>query len=108
MSVPDTQRLLAELLLDPEARAAWSADPRGYARARLTDQAEIDMVANLDPRGLTAMAASLAEKEARWRHFHDLGHKVMARRRADRNRQEGHTPEARHTHPPTHTEPARS
>lgn len=98
MGIVDSQRVLVEILLNEDARRAWAAAPHAYAAARLEHDSEIEMVAGLDPRGLSAAAASLVEKEAMWNHFHDLGHRVMARRRADQARLSGHDENHDHSH----------
>lgn len=98
MSIADSQRVLVEILLDEDARRSWAAAPQAYAAARLEHDAEIEMVAGLDPRGIAAAASSLVEKEAKWNHFHDLGHKVMARRRADHVRLSGQNGNHDHGH----------
>jgi len=68
-----TQRVLADLVLDDEARRLWERDPMAFAAARL-QPAEAAMIAGLDPRGLEAMSRSHEAKKARFDHLHALHH----------------------------------
>lgn len=101
--VPAAQRVVADLLLDAGARRQWEADPAGFASSRLRDARAIAMIAGLDPVGIAAAAASVADKHERWSHFHDLGHARMDRIRAAEGAGPGHHDHSRdHGHDHSH------
>jgi len=85
-----TQRVVADLLLDPEARQAWDHDPHGFASARLAGTDEAAMVARLQPAGIEAAALSHVVKKARFDHLHRLHHAHEDRQNARRAEAAGH------------------
>jgi len=106
--VVGAQRAVAELVLDPEARAAWRADPAGWASGLDPDVAA--MIARLDPAGLEAMAASHAVKKDRFDELHKRHHDyedAKAARRAAHDHDHGHDHphDHDHGHPHDHGSP---
>jgi hypothetical protein len=73
IDVVAAQQVLADLVLDDDARNEWESDPTAYARSRL-GPAEAAMIAGLDPVGIRAMAQSHAVKKERFDFLHQVHH----------------------------------
>lgn len=100
-----TQRVVADLLLDPEARRAWEDDPHGFASARLTGADDAAMVARLQPAGIEAAALSHVVKKARFDHLHRLHHEHEDRQNARRAELDGPGHDHDHDHGGGHDHP---
>jgi len=115
------QRGVVELVTDDAARAAWTADPEGFAAARLSGPAA-KVLAGIDPSGLEAMTLSHVAKKDRFDYLHRLHHELEDRKRAEAAAGEGtgstvptdhdhghghdhdHDGNGHHEHPHTHGE----
>jgi len=76
------QRAVVELVTDDGARAAWNADPAGFAAARLSGSAAA-AVATINPAGLEAMTLSHVAKKERFDYLHRLHHELEAKKAAE-------------------------
>jgi len=100
-----TQQIVADLLIDPEARRAWEADPAGFASERLGQGDEAAMVASLDPAGVAAAARSHVVKKERFDYLHRLHHEHEDRKAA-RATGDHHHDHGRHPDGHDHRSPA--
>jgi uncharacterized protein len=88
VDIDESQRVMADLLVDPTALAAWELDPLSYARSRLSGS-EAAMIAGLDRAQLRWAARAVEVKRRSADEAHARAHRRSAMRSAGAHDQAG-------------------